>query len=168
MATKTKANTMVDIHLSVDWTFAGKGIMRNLAFKYVDTPYIYGGNGPDGFDCSGLVCELLKSSGFVAENEDFTAAGLYDIFADRKVPVPREGCLLFRVKTSGPVKEIVHVAYALSHYHMVEAGGGSVSTDSVEKARKRNARVRIRKIPKRRDGINLPSNWLCVDLYKND
>ncbi|MDM7993602.1 MAG: C40 family peptidase [Candidatus Fermentibacter sp.] len=33
------------------------------AMSYVGTPYVYGGTGPDGFDCSGLICRVFSENG---------------------------------------------------------------------------------------------------------
>jgi cell wall-associated NlpC family hydrolase len=33
------------------------------ALSYLGTPYVYGGTGPSGFDCSGLVCRVFADNG---------------------------------------------------------------------------------------------------------
>lgn len=33
------------------------------ALSYLGTPYVYGGTGPDGFDCSGLICRVFDENG---------------------------------------------------------------------------------------------------------
>ena len=38
---------------------------------------IYGGKGPNGFDCSGLVIEILKARGICKSNYDATAHELF-------------------------------------------------------------------------------------------
>lgn len=50
------------------------------ALSYLGTPYIWGGDDPSGFDCSGFVIECLKSVGLLSEKEDYTADGLYHLF----------------------------------------------------------------------------------------
>ena len=78
------------------------------ALAYLGTPYVWGGDDPSGFDCSGFVIECLKSAGLLNESDDFTADGLLKRFKDRVVDKPCEGALLFylngkgRVDTHGP------------------------------------------------------------------
>lgn len=33
------------------------------ALSYLGTPYVYGGTGPGGFDCSGLICRVFEDNG---------------------------------------------------------------------------------------------------------
>ncbi len=33
------------------------------ALSYLGTPYVYGGTGPEGFDCSGLICRVFEDNG---------------------------------------------------------------------------------------------------------
>lgn len=80
------------------------------ALSYLGTPYIWGGDDPSGFDCSGFVIECLKSVGLLSENEDFTADGLYRKFSDL-VPRPTGGPAVphlssgLRLKQSQSAKE---------------------------------------------------------------
>ena len=58
------------------------------ALSYLGTPYIWGGDDPSGFDCSGFVVECLKTAGFLSENEDYTADGLLHKYKDYLIKSP--------------------------------------------------------------------------------
>lgn len=124
------------------------------ANSFLGRPYIYGANGPDTFDCSGFICEILRSVGLVRAHEDLTAQGIFDKFKIEQIPIMSisKGALLFYGRNS---RDISHVALAINAYSVIEAGGGNTSTDSLEKARKLNACVRQR-------GINLRSDLVAI------
>ena len=52
------------------------------AEKFIGRPYVWGGDGSGkfggGFDCSGLVLEALKATGYIGNGQDLTAQGLHD------------------------------------------------------------------------------------------
>jgi cell wall-associated NlpC family hydrolase len=111
-------------------------------------PYIWGGDDPvAGFDCSGLVIEILKSVGILKRDGDWTAAGLMAVFPI--VPAPHEGCLVFWENGAG---KIVHVEYCLDGTHSIGASGGASATTSAADAIKQNAYVKVRPM-KSRAGI---------------
>jgi len=129
------------------------------ALIYLDSllglPYQYGGNGNPGYDCSGVVVEFLKATGEVPYNYDNTAQGLYhkyessgrrEVNADWKMI----GALAFYGKD---IKHISHIGIVRNPYLIVEAGGGNASTDTIEEAWEREARVRMRPIKYRKDFI---------------
>lgn len=110
-------------------------------------PYKWKGNSPlDGLDCSGFVCEVLRSVGLIGK-EDYSAQMLYDKFKKNQSDL-QEGSLLFFGKSE---TALTHVAIAIDDYLMVEAGGGDSTTDTLEKAIARNAYVRVRPISSRAD-----------------
>lgn len=122
--------------------------------RFLFTPYVFGGNNAlTGIDCSGLVCELMKSCGELPAG-DYSAQGLYDYFSSGRGEWnrPSLGALVFFGKS---VTEITHVAMCLDQYSMVEAGGGGRDCLTKEDAAKRGAMVRIRLIDSRSDKVAL-------------
>lgn len=119
------------------------------AESFWGVPYLYGGNSRlNGIDCSGLVCEVLRSVGLVGAFEDLSAQGLYDKFAKYEVQSITTGGLCFYGSAR---KSMSHVAFITSPYTVIEAGGGDSSTTSEEASKKRGACVRNRSISHRTD-----------------
>lgn len=113
--------------------------------SFVGTPYIFKGNGPgQGFDCSGLIVEGLKSVGLLKWNADLSSQGLYEEFVSKagtRVNVYQRGALAFYGKD---FTRIEHVAMFVDQYRVIEAAGGDSTTDTIAKAVLRNAFVRER------------------------
>lgn len=118
------------------------------ARSFYNLEYVWGGNNPyEGFDCSGLVCELLRAGGAIG-TEDYKSQQLYDHFRNSWPSCePRRGAIAFFGLDSSP---ITHVAFCVSSSLMLEAGGGAQRTATKFEARKINARVRLRPITSRR------------------
>ncbi|UCC44501.1 MAG: C40 family peptidase [Candidatus Zixiibacteriota bacterium] len=116
----------------------------HTALSYLGTPYIWGGDDPSGFDCSGFVIECLKSAGLVDEDQDLTADGLLRRCCDRTVQKPRTGALLFDLSEAG--ERATHVEICLDEYFQIGAGGGGRHVKDRATAWKDNAYVRIRPI----------------------
>jgi cell wall-associated NlpC family hydrolase len=125
-------------------------IIYDYAIKLLGLPYRWGGNSAlSGFDCSGLVLELLTASGAWPHGEDSSAQGIFDkLYATSHHNVFDFGSLVFygRAQTS-----ITHVGFCLDNHTMIEAGGGGQRTTSFEIAKDSGAVVRIRPINYRRD-----------------
>lgn len=113
------------------------------ALAYLGTPYVWGGDDPSGFDCSGFVLECLKSAGIIGEHEDHTADSLMRKFANHLVQSPAEGALLFTLDESG---KATHVVICLDERFQVGASGGTSKTSDVTAAWRDNAYVKIRPI----------------------
>lgn len=123
-----------------------------LGLKYLNKPYIWGGNNEfdGGVDCSGLVCELLRTEGLVKDGEDLTAQGLYDRFAGNQPKTPAAGDLVFFGRGKDTIS---HVAFMLNSHQMLEAGGGGRATTSPQAAASIDAMVRIRPYKRRFDFV---------------
>lgn len=121
------------------------------AFNFVGLPYKWGGNHPcDGFDCSGLIQEILASTGMDPAG-DQTAQGLYDFFKIYgKEMSACPGALCFYGKSD---KEITHIAFMLDDNRIVEAGGGGSSVIDIASAIAHGAFIKIRPVLYRHDLI---------------
>ncbi|KKK93046.1 hypothetical protein LCGC14_2696780, partial [marine sediment metagenome] len=94
-------------------------VATRLAWHFIGLPYIWGGDDPVlGFDCSGLVIELLRSVNRLPRKGDWTASTLSRMFPS--ILSPQEGALVFY----GGSDKITHVAYCINSKLCIEAGGG--------------------------------------------
>lgn len=120
------------------------------ARQLVGTPYAWGGDDPiGGFDCSGLVSELLRAGGLVPWNYRNTAAGIYADFEKKSTHgVSGPGALAFYGKD---LLHIDHVAFMVSKDQIIEAGGGNAQTTSDKVRIDKNAFVRLRPFDYRKD-----------------
>lgn len=128
-----------------------------VARSFHGTPYIWGGDDPSGFDCSGLIVEILQSVNLLRHGTDFTADGIYKIFGDCKVPEPYQGCLACyhnKAKT-----RIGHIEFCINRELTIGASGGGSKTTTLGKAIKDNAFVKYRPIYRR-------LNVVFVDPFK--
>lgn len=118
-------------------------IAREIAFKFLGKPYLWGGDDPiKGFDCSGLCIEILKSVGVLPRCGDWTAQMLWDKFEDQEVSAPYEGCLIFWTNRAGD--RVIHVEYAIDDKLCIGASGGGSKTLSEQIAADQNAYIKVR------------------------
>lgn len=130
-------------------------VLYDYAMRFVGLPYRWGGDDAiDGFDCSGLVVELLQSVGVLPKGFDSNAAGFWNFPAFAKADAARFGSLAFF-----GLPTVTHIGFCLSDTLMLEAGGGCAKTTSKEAAAAANAYVRVRPIKGRGDfvGFRHPS-----------
>lgn len=125
-------------------------LLKAYALAMLMTPYEYGGDDPmSGFDCSGMVCELLRAAGVVPFNFRTNAQGLFNLLKSTSAAtLPTLGAIAFFGKS---VNEITHVAFCLDATTMIEAGGGNSTTVSEVIASGQNAFVRLRPSRFRKD-----------------
>lgn len=121
-------------------------VVLRVAWHYLGTPYIWGGDTSRGFDCSGLVIECLKSVGRFARGQDTTADGLRRMYrkVDFRERLPAD--LVFWMR--GP--RAIHVGIVLdpTDLYLGAEGGGSWATDP-KSALDRNAMIKVRPLESR-------------------
>lgn len=132
-------------------------LLRQYALQLVGIPYAWGGDDPlKGFDCSGLVIELLQSCGELPRAKtngvifDATSQQLHDLYELKGVmsSVGAFGALAFFGKSTS---KITHIGFMMDNKRMLEAGGGGSQTIDFESAARHNAYTRIRPITWRKD-----------------
>ncbi len=125
-------------------------LLRDYALRFVGLPYRWGGaHALTGFDCSGLVIELLTAAGVWPHGEDASAQGLFNRFQSiSNWNTVDFGTLVFYGRSN---HSITHVGFALDRFCMIEAGGGGSATTSFDAAKETGAVIRIRPINYRRD-----------------
>lgn len=127
--------------------------LKDYAMSFLGLPYIWGGsNTINGYDCSGLVQEILASVG-MEPPLDMTANGLYHHFLETGDIVDdlELGALVFY----GNANRIKHVAFCIDNFRVIEAGGGNSSCKTKEVAAKFDAFVRIRPYNHRKDLMSI-------------
>lgn len=148
--------------------------MRNdqLAFlaieyaqRFIGKRYYWGegpGRGDDpiyGFDCSGLVSEVLRGVGLFSSAQRENARGILSIYGGRMIKDPVPGALAF---FGSIINAPTHIAICKDSKFLIEAGGGNASTLTDEAAAIRNAFVRMRPINYRGDLLRLVDPFITV------
>lgn len=120
-------------------------IALKVAWKYLGKWYLWGGDNPQGFDCSGFVIECLKSAGVLPVKGDWAASGLWYRFAAKHLTKePKAGVLVFFRKLTDPAQKIVHVEMCINDELSIGAMGGGVRIRTVADAFAHDAFIKIR------------------------
>lgn len=133
------------------------------AISLLGTRYKWGGSNPlSGWDCSGLVQEILASCGMDPPG-DQTAQTLFNYFEPKSsVNVYQPGAIAFYGQS---LTKIIHVAFMIDNYRIIEAGGGGSHTLTKEDAELQNAFVRMRLVKHRGDFlITLKPQYATIGL----
>jgi cell wall-associated NlpC family hydrolase len=124
---------------------------------FIGLPYIWGGDDPmTGFDCSGLIVEVLQAVGLLKHGTDYSAAMLYKKFEDGAVDKGYAGCLVFWYRD----EDIIHIEMMIDDFHTIGASGGGSTTTTINEAIKANAFVKQRPLSYR------GTNYLISDPFK--
>lgn len=124
-------------------------IIIKLAESLLWKPYIWSGDDPnEGFDCSGMMVELLKSVGRLTYNGDWSAQGLYELFKTKEISntsLYKPGCLVFY---NNPIThvELIYDVLASGMVLTIGAMGGGSTTLTIQDAIKQDAYIKIRPI----------------------
>lgn len=118
----------------------------SVAQNLLNLPYRWGGNNPlEGFDCSGLIIEILQSVGIFEKNKDTTAHGLSLLYPETDILTP--GCLVFwdwnKDKRMDHVEMIAFIDDTGSIF-TIGATSGDSKTTNLTNAVMQNAYVKIR------------------------
>jgi len=91
------------------------------AESHLGTPYVFGANGPNAFDCSSFVCWVFTHSG-VYHLPRTTAQGIFN----QSIPIPKEviqpGDLIFFTGTFSTTRTVTHVGIYTGDGFMIHAG----------------------------------------------
>lgn len=92
-------------------------LVEKVALKYLDSPYLWGGRGPFGIDCSGFTQQVFKIMGIPIKRDAYQQAesGTLIPFAEKA----QEGDLAFFEKEG----KIHHVGIVLKEGRVIHASG---------------------------------------------
>lgn len=119
--------------------------------------YDWGGQGPGGVDCSGLVVEGLRACGIFANKQDMTADTIWHTYKELYfVEMPRAGSIIFWFNKGD---RAIHTAVAVGPYHCIGANGGDRDITDSTIAELEGAFIKYRPINYRSEPFR------CIDLF---
>lgn len=123
--------------------------MKEYALRLVGKPYIWGGSGSVGFDCSGLVIECLQAFGVLPQG-DWTSHSLLERFEMLGYKKVRKTEITGLEVCFWGKERATHCSIALDEDFVIEAGGGARKCTSAQNS---TGMVRIRPLTWRTDFI---------------
>jgi len=115
--------------------------------QFIGLLYKWGGNDPmEGFDCSGLIHEVLQAVGLEQRGFDCTADDLYRRFKPKTIDKGYAGCLVFWHVLSHGREKVIHVEMMIDDKFCIGASGGGSKTHAVEDAMRDNAFIKMNPI----------------------
>lgn len=101
-------------------------VVKQYAMSLEGAPYIWGGDSRNGFDCSGLVIDVLQFAGVFPNGYDNTAQGLFSELLDSgQRNVYETGSIAFYGRN---IHNIKHVAFIIDKNTVISAAGGDRRT----------------------------------------
>jgi cell wall-associated NlpC family hydrolase len=125
--------------------------IRKLAIEYLKSYlgkfYKWGGDDPSGFDCSGLVIEILKAVGILPRKGDWRAQDLFWKFEPIEAIDIKPGDLVFW--HGSDKSKIIHVEMMINEKISIGASGGGSNTLTEADAIRQNAFIKPRPVESR-------------------
>lgn len=131
------------------------------AMKYYHLPYIWGGSGPLGYDCSGLCEAMYKEMGLAFPGRMNSQQIFNTLLNNPKVGL-NEADLGDLVFFGTSLDGITHIGFCLGNGLMFEASHGDHTCTTAEIAYARGAMVMVNPILHRRDCVaivKMPLDW---------
>ncbi len=96
-------------------------VALRIAAEHWDKPYKYGAKGPDIFDCSGFLMNILQRTGQVPLGTEgmWNAQKIYDHFLGKSLPHRKPGAMVFY----GPDVGITHCVMCVTPELIIGANG---------------------------------------------
>jgi len=90
--------------------------------QHLGKPYVWGGSGPNVFDCSGFVSFVLNNAGISVNVGRQTATGLYNLSTRVHPSEAKPGDLIFFHSTYSTPRPVSHVGIYIGNGQMAHAG----------------------------------------------
>ena len=98
-----------------------RDIALRIAAEHYDKPYVYGAKGPDSFDCSGFLMNILQRTGQVGLGTEgmWNAQKIFDYFSHKGSPIAKSGAMVFYGKDELDVAPDVQSLQSITHCAML-------------------------------------------------